>query len=259
MKIGLALSGGGIRGVAHLGAIRVLEERGIKFSHVSGASAGSIIGAFYCNGYSPEEILKIIEKTSLYKMVRPAISWRGLLRLDKVVREFESFFENDSFDALKIPLDIAATDVVHGTIKYFNEGPVLRAVLASSSIPVVFDPVKIGETYYIDGGILNNLPVEPLKSTCERVVGIHSNPVGVMDSPINMKMLMERSLQLAINCNIELRKGLCDLFIEPEGLGKFGVFDIKKAKEIFEIGYRHTKDVLDADPTLLQKLGKTMS
>lgn len=250
MKIGLVLSGGGIRGVAHLGVIKALQEHGFTFAHVSGVSAGSIIGAFYCNGYSPEEILEIIEKTSLYKVVRPAISWRGLLRMDKVIGEFKSYFDDDSFEALKIPLDIAATDVTHGTVKYFNSGPLLRAVLASSSIPIVFDPVMIDQTYYIDGGILNNLPVEPVKKTCDRIIGIHTNPVGISKGSINMKMLMERSLLLAINCNIELRKSQCDLFIEPKGLDKYGVFDIKKAKEIFELGYHYTNSLLEADASI---------
>lgn len=252
MKIGLALSGGGVRGIAHLGAIKAMEERGFSFSHVSGASAGSIIGAFYCTGYSPEEILKILEKTSLYKIVRPAISWRGLLKLDKVISEFRSYFREDSFESLDIPLHISATDITHGTIKYFHEGSLMQAMLASSSIPVVFDPVKIEETYYIDGGILNNLPVEPVKETCEKVIGIHTNSAGVHNGPINMKLLMERSLLLAIKCNVDMRKGMCDLFIEPDGLGKYGVFDIKKAREIFELGYGFTKKLLDESDSIVQ-------
>ncbi|MGB3465209.1 MAG: patatin-like phospholipase family protein [Cyclobacteriaceae bacterium] len=256
MEIGLVLSGGGIRGMAHLGVIKALEEKGIRFSQVSGVSAGSIIGAFYCQGYTPDEILAIIEKTSLYKVVRPAISWRGLLKLDKVMNEFKSFFEEDSFASLKIPLHISATDVTNGTVRYFNEGPLFRAILASSSIPIVFDPVMIDETYYIDGGILNNLPVEPVKDICDRIIGIHTNPVGITNGAINMKMLMERSLLLAINCNIEARKGLCDLFIEPTGLDKFGVFDIKKAKDIFEIGYNFTHKLFEDDASL-EELFKT--
>jgi len=250
MKIGLALSGGGIRGVAHLGVIKALEENGFAFSHVSGVSAGSIIGAFYCHGYTPEEILEIIEKTSLYKIVRPAISWRGLLKLDKVIDEFKSYFKEDSFESLEKPLHVSATDVTNGTTKFFSEGPLLRTVLASSSIPVVFDPVKIDETYYIDGGILNNLPVEPLKVTCDRVVGIHTNPVGKTEGSINMKMLMERALLLAINCNIEIRKVQCDLFVEPEGLDRYAVFDIKKTKEIFEIGYEYANSLLESDGSI---------
>ena len=255
MKIGLALSGGGSRGVAHLGAIKAMEEYGYKFDHVSGVSAGAIIGAFYCNGYTPEDILKIIEKTSLYKVVRPAVSWRGLLKLDKVVKEFKSYFKEDSFEALKIPLHISATEIKSGKIKYFSEGPLLRTVLASGSIPVVFDPVKIDDVYYMDGGILNNLPVEPLKATCDKVVGIHTNPIGIVETPINMKMLMERSLLLAINGNIEIRKRLCDLFIEPDGLDKFNVFDIKRTKEIFEIGYEYTSRLLESEQGFLKKSG----
>ena len=175
--------------------------------------------------------------------------------MDNVVKEFKSYFKHDSFEKLPTPLYVAATDVMNGTTKYFHEGPLLRTVLASGSIPVVFDPVEIEGTYYIDGGILNNMPVEPVKAICDRVVGIHTNPAGVVDTPINMKMLMERSLMLAINCNIEMRKNMCDLFIEPEGLGKYRVFDIKKAREIFDIGYRYTADLLKSDIRLLREIG----
>jgi len=166
MKIGLTLSGGGVRGVAHLGVIKALEESGFQFARVSGASAGSIIGAFYCNGYSTDEILEIIEKTSLYKLVRPALSWRGLLKLDNAVKGFKTYLPHDSFEGLKTPLHIAATDINKGETKYFHEGPLLKVIQASSSIPVVFDPVNINGSVYIDGGILNNLPVEPLLGIC---------------------------------------------------------------------------------------------
>ena len=84
------------------------------------------------------------------------------------------------------------------------------------------------------------------------VVGIHPNSAGIHEGPINMKMLMERSLLLAIKCNVDMRKDMCDLFIEPEGLGKYGVFDIKKAREIFELGYRFANKMLDENKTIEQ-------
>ncbi len=254
MKIGLTLSGGGVRGVAHLGVIKALEEHGFTFSRVSGASAGSIIGAFYCYGYSTDEILEIIEKTSLYKMVRPAISWRGLLKLDKAIDGFKTYLPEDTFESLKKPLHIAVTNISKAETRFFYEGELIKVIQASSSIPVVFDPVEIDGQYYIDGGILNNLPVEPLLGICDKIVGVHCNPIGETSASINMKMLMERSLHLAINQNVAARKHRCHLYIEPEGLEQFGVFDVKKVREIYQIGYDYTKKLIKKDSSILEML-----
>ncbi|MCR9250228.1 MAG: patatin-like phospholipase family protein [bacterium] len=248
MKVGLVLSGGGARGIAHIGAIKAFEEHGLKFNQVSAASAGSIVGAFYCHGYSPDEILKIIDDTSLYKIVRPALSRKGFLKIDNAINIFKEYIPDDSFESLKIPLHVATTNVNTGFSEYFSSGSLLRIVQASCSIPVVFDPVLIGKHYYVDGGILNNLPVEPLVPLCDKIVGVHSNSAGLREDIGNMKDLIERSLQLAINYNAYARRGKCDIFLDPFKLKEYGVFDFKKAHEIFQIGYDEANRVIDSLP-----------
>ncbi len=248
MNIGLVLSGGGARGIAHLGVIKALEEHGVIINRVSGASAGAIVGAFYCSGYSPDEILEIVIKTNLYKIVRPAMNWRGLLRIDNAIDIFKQYIPDDTFEGLKIPLHVAVTNISKGESEYFEKGGLLQVVLASSSIPVVFNPVKIGNYDYVDGGILNNLPVEPLIPLCDRIIGVHTNPAGPVDEVSNMKVLVERSLLLAINFNAYARQDNCDLFIDPIRLKDFLVFDFKRAKEIFTIGYEEACKVIDGYP-----------
>ncbi|NDE62201.1 MAG: patatin, partial [Cyclobacteriaceae bacterium] len=84
-SLGIALSGGGIRGIAHLGVLKAFDEYGISPKKVSGTSAGAIVGALYCQGYTPEEIMKIIHETNYFRLLRPAISWKGLLKMESLI------------------------------------------------------------------------------------------------------------------------------------------------------------------------------
>jgi NTE family protein len=109
--------------------------------------------------------------------------------------------------------------------------------MASSAIPVIFAPVEIEGKFYIDGGITNNLPVEPLTGQCDRIIGLHCNPVDHDFDAGNVKGLLERTFLLAINGNVEKRKSVCDVFLEPYELRKYGAFDFTKSTDIFKAGY----------------------
>lgn len=250
-KVGISLSGGGSRGIVHIGILKAIDEAGIKISMVTGTSAGAIVGAFYCSGYSPDMIMEIIRETKLIKYIRPAISFSGLLKLDTIVSIFQKYIKNNSFDALNIPLVVAATNVKNGTNAYLHEGPLIQSVLASCAVPVIFKPIELNGETYIDGGILNNLPVEPLIGHCDVIVGLNCNPISENYEPGNMRSLLERSLLMAINVNTFAKKGLCDLFLEPEELKNFGGFDFSKSSEIFDIGYKYGKSITDQIKELL--------
>ena len=175
LKIGIALSGGGVRGVAHLGVLKALNENGIFPNRFSGSSAGAIAGALYCSGHSPEEILEIIVKTNYFKFLKPAISWTGILKMDLIPELFVKYLKENSFESLKIPLTIAATDLRRAKVVYFSQGELIKPLMASSCIPGMFDPILIDGHHYIDGGVLNNLPVEPLDGVCDVVIGVNCN------------------------------------------------------------------------------------
>lgn len=252
LNIGIALSGGGVRGISHLGVLKGLNEAGIFPSKVSGTSAGAIVGAMYCNGYQPEEVLKIIVETNYFKFLRPAISLTGILKMNSVGDLFKLYLKHDSFSELKTPLTVAATDVKKGKVIYFSEGELINPVLASSCIPGMFDPIVIGDRHLIDGGVLNNLPVEPLDGICDYVIGINCNHLPEEANIKNMKSLIERSVIMAMNYNVHSRKSKCDFFIEAPGLGKYGVFDIKKAPELFQAGYDRISQFIDENPSILE-------
>lgn len=252
-KIGLVLSGGGARGIAHLGIIKALEEHDVQFSQISGTSAGAIIGALYASGHSIDDIVKILGEIKGFKLFQPALSWKGILNMDVVERFLENYLPVDDFASLNIPLTVTATNLRTGQSEYFNSGKLRAVICASSCIPVLFNPVSLGDELYIDGGILNNLPVEPIRETSEVIIACHSNPVGDNFEAKNAKAVMERALMMAITQNVYNRRNLCDIFIEPLGLESYKVMDLSKSAEIFDIGYQYTKQKIETE-NLLEKL-----
>ena len=241
MKLGLVLSGGGARGFAHIGILKALDEMGVHFSVVSGTSSGAIVGSLYAYGYSPDEIFFMIKSLSIFKSVRPAWTWAGLLRMDGLQRLLLSHMPENSFEKLKLPLTIAATEIRKGRIEYFSSGELIPAILSSCSIPAVFNPMTFNGGLYVDGGLFDNLPVRPIRDKCDRIVGLHCNHITPEFDPNSLRTVIERSLLMAINANTQNSKGMCDVFIEPPNLSKFGSFDFSKAQEIFNLGYKFTK------------------
>lgn len=245
MKIGLALSGGGARGVAHLGVLKALLEHGIEPTMISGVSAGAIAGSLYAAGYQPDEVLEIIISTKMFRFLRPAMSRVGILKMERTDELYLKYLTGNSFEALKVPLIVSATNLNRGETVYFDRGELIKPIQASSCIPVLFEPVQINGNTYVDGGILNNLPVEPLLDTCDCIIGVHTNPYDTKQKFTSMRAVMERSLLLAVQYNVKVRIKHCDLFIEPTALKRYATFDIAKAREIFDIGYQHTLGMAD--------------
>jgi len=241
MKVGLVLSGGGSRGIAHLGLIKFLEELQIPIHAISGTSSGAIAGALYSYGYAPEEILDIIREIKVLKLLKPAISKTGLLRMEATESLFRNYLKDDDFASLRIPLTVTATDLCKGKSIYFTHGELVRPLMASSCLPVIFDPIKIGDDWYVDGGILNNFPTSPLLSSCDKIIGSHSNPVDETFRLGNVKTMFERTFLLAINSNSYNSVKDCDIFLEPPGLKTVKVFDLSLAQEIFDMGYEYAK------------------
>lgn len=256
MKVGLVFSGGGARGLAHLGVIKALNELKISVHELAGTSAGSIAGAFHGYGYSPEETFSIISKTGFLKSVRPAWSWTGLLSLEGLKEVLFKHLPENNFDALKTPLVIAATEIRLGKIVYFSSGELVPAIIASSTIPTLFSPVSLNGQLFIDGGLMDNLPVRPLVGKCDIIIGSHCNPVAENFDARNVKEVTERSLNLAINAATQHSKTHCNLIIEPPALGKYSTFDLDKGKEIFDYGYTHTMSMAKQIETVFNDFEK---
>ncbi|MEJ0054381.1 MAG: patatin-like phospholipase family protein [Bacteroidota bacterium] len=145
---------------------------------------------------------------------------------------------------MKLPFTAAATEIKKGEIHYLDKGELIPAILASCSIPGIFYPMPLNGGLYVDGGILDNLPSMPLSSRCDFVIGSHCNLVSPNFDAHSTRAVVERSLLMAIGAITWGSKQLCDIVIEPPGLDKYTVFDIGRSKEIYDVGYKFTLEIL---------------
>jgi NTE family protein len=244
MKTALILSGGGARGIAHVGVAQALSEHGIVPDVISATSSGAFVGAMLGYGYVPKDILKIIRETSFYPHLRLAFGASGLLQLQRMEAVLCKFIPENSFESLKIPLVVTATDIVAGEEVYFRSGDLAKPVLASCCIPGLFSPVHYEGRDLVDGGVLNNLPVEPVINDAEYLIGSHCNPFN-LDKPLKRTTeVVYRSLILAMHTKTRARFAKCHLLIEPPALSRFSIFDFRKADQLFEVGYNFANELL---------------
>lgn len=236
MKNGLVLSGGGARGFAHLGVLQALEELNIRIDAISGTSAGAVVGAFYFSGHKPEEILKLILSYKMYQWARPTWLKPGFLSMDKIAQLFSQYLP-PNFEDLDRPLTVAVTDILQGESLLINSGPLVSAVCASACIPVLFDTVKFNGKECVDGGVLNNFPVEPFENPGMNILGVTVNPVIPGVAHVPMKDMTDRNVNLMLRREVNDKKGKCKVFIEPLECGKFGMTDIGAGEKLFKIGY----------------------
>lgn len=242
-KIGIALSGGGARGFAHLGILKALKEKGIEPDIISGTSAGAIVGAFICAGKEPEEALDIIKSYKYFDIRRINFPKTGLFNLNILGHSIHREINYRNIEDLPKPLLIAATDMMKGEIKYFSEGSLPKCVQASSSIPVLFKPVNINGKLYSDGGALDNLPIKPIKKLCKKTIAINISPLLPITEMKNIMQVATRMLQLSVNAHEQLKNNQADFYIEPPDVNRYDILDRKHAKEIFNVGYNYAKNM----------------
>lgn len=249
-KIGIVLSGGGIRGIAHLGVLKAFVNAGIKFSHISGTSAGAIAGALFASGIDPEDALNIFIKTKLLKFLRPAVGSLGLINIENTSGLFKPYFPDDRIESLKIPLTITATNFSKGELVYLNKGPLIRSIQASSCIPGIFRPIMIDGEMFVDGGVLNNFPVEPLLNNCDFIIGSSCNHLKPVDKMTNITKLVARAGLMSVNKDMEQKSAFCNVLIEPKGMGEISTFDMKKAETIYWLAYEDTLKAIKSNEDL---------
>ncbi|MFO8235745.1 MAG: patatin-like phospholipase family protein [Bacteroidales bacterium] len=244
-KIGLVLSGGAARGFAHVGIIRALNEHGIYPDLVSGVSAGAIAGVLYCDGYDHKEMLEIIQDKSLFKYVGITIPKNGLLSVENLRSVLENSLRAKTFEELKVPFYCNATNLNKGISEYFHEGDLALKVIASASIPVLFKPVIIDGNTCVDGGVVDNFPVAPIKNKAKYIIGAHVNPTGVEKEVKGLIKIAERSFHISVNSRVKEMTDICDLFFQPEKLKQFGLLSVSEGRKIYELGYEEAMRTLE--------------
>jgi len=244
-KTAFVLSGGGVRGFAHMGVIKSLNERGIYPDVISGTSAGAIAAALYADGNTPDEVMSFFAEKDLVKYIEFIMPKTGLVKMTGMIKLLSKNLKAKTFEELKIPIYISACNLNTGKAEYFSSGELLKPLIASASIPVLFSPVKINDNYYVDGGVLDNFPLKPIEKIAERIIGVFVCPINYQDNFANLKAVAIRSFHLTVNKNIVLKSPKCDIFISPKEIDNFGLLDVKKRDKLFKMGYEEANKVLD--------------
>lgn len=254
-KIGLALGGGGARGLAHIPLLEAIDSRSLNICQISGTSVGAIAGAFYAGGMKGKQIrsifqeilsqkkdfwTRVFEKESSlkwYNLISPQLNGPGILNIDKLIQFLRDQLPCDRFEDLKIPLKIVATDFWNKKEIIFDSGDLLEAIRASTALSGLFPPVLMGETVLVDGGAVNPVPFDLLQE-CDITIAINvlgdKKPVGesiaptVFEAMFNTYQIMEESIILQ-----KMKFSRPDIYIKPD-ISNIRVMDFQKAEDIFD-------------------------
>lgn len=248
--LGLALSGGGAKGFAHLGVIKAIEEKGMRPDIIAGTSAGAFAGVLYADGNEPDEILTFFEKKAFKEFAELTIPQTGIFKADRFKQFLKKHLKARTFEELKIPMKIVATDIVQGESVVFDKGPLIPAVLASCAYPIVFTPMEIDKVHYVDGGLFMNFPVRAIRSESEIVIGVNASPLTKQKFKNSLLYIAERSFHYMSAANSLIDRNLCDILIESEKLSKYPMFTLESSHDIFEIGYEITVKELEKEKVM---------
>ncbi len=247
-RFGLALGGGGARGYAHIGVMRVLEREGFRPSAIAGTSMGSMMGAMFASGHTADEVQEILSQMSFWRF----LDWNPLsdmLNFSELVRFLEPYIPRQLED-FPVPFGITATDLITGTEVYFRQGDVFQAIRASIAYPGAINPIWVGHQLLADGGILNQIPVDLVRFLgSERVVAVDVTPLEVLHEQPHKKSWWEQIFRRGIDVNpiqnvyraveimqirlaeVKLAVSRPDLVLRPklEGMGLFSFQQLEQA------------------------------
>ena len=247
-RFGLALGGGGARGYAHIGVVRVLEREGFRPSAIAGTSMGSIMAGVFAAGHPADEVQRILSQTSFWRFL-DLNPLSDMLNFSELVRFLEPYVPRQIED-FPIPLGITATDLVTGTEVYFRQGDVFQAIRASIAYPGVINPIWVGEQLLADGGILNQIPVDLVRFLgAERVIAVDVTPLEVLCEHPQKKTWWQKIFRRGIDTNpiqnvyrsveimqirlaeVKLAVSRPDLVLRPrlEGIGLFSFQQLEQA------------------------------
>jgi len=243
-KVGLALGGGVVLGAAHVGVIRAVEEAGIKVSFLGGTSAGALVAALYAFGMPWKEMRELLCGLNWLDISKVSLSRFGVLSMSRLEELLEEHLGEAQFQEADIPLAIIATDISSGEKVVLKQGPVAKAVMASSCVPGVFTPVELDGRLLVDGGMLENVPVSALREMgAEFIIGVDLNARQNFSRPDNIIELLINAVNLTLQNATGLQTGQADLLIEPD-LSRFSVTDTSQINELVEEGYQSAREQL---------------
>jgi NTE family protein len=216
--IGLALGGGFARGIAHVGVLKVLEEENIPIRYIAGTSVGALIGAAYCSGLSPAELEQVATQVRFKHFARWTLSRYGFASNQRMIGFLNRILKVKTFEELRVPLAVTATDFSTGEGVLFHSGPLVDPVRASCAYPGMFLPVKIRGRLLVDGMLSYAVPTTPLRLMgADRVLAVHlKGRWTTRDGPRHLFDVIGQCFAIAQEMNCSVWKQAADLVIEPD-------------------------------------------
>jgi len=261
LSIGLALGGGGARGIAHIPMIQILDEMGIKPVIISGTSMGAIIGALFAAGVTGKEMEETMNGLSIKEIGKMVdVDWlsrNGLVKGKGIVKYLSEIIPANRFEDLQIPLQVVATDFWNRSEVVFSSGDLLEAVRASISIPGIFTPVKIGGKVLTDGGLVNPLPYDLIRDECDLLIAVDVSGSNKPDERSGLPSIFEsiaatfQIMETALVSN-QMEQTRPDIYIKP-GLTNIQLMDFHKHEEIMLSGTRAAEKLREALNKKLRK------
>jgi NTE family protein len=236
-KIGLALGGGFARGIAHIGVLKVLEEEGIPVHMIAGTSVGALMGAAYCSGVSLPELEELAEKVRFTTFARWTLSRYGFASNDRMIAFLKRILKTHTFEEMRIPLGVTATDFNTGGGTVFTSGPVIDPIRASCAYPGMFLPVEIGGRWMVDGMLSHPVPSRPLRAMgADRVIAVHlKGQWSKTTAPRHMLDVVGQSFAIAQDMMSTVWRSAADVVIEPDVAG-FDYDDFKRSGQLIKVG-----------------------
>lgn len=244
-KLGLALSGGGTRGIAHLGVLKAFAERRIRFDYVAGTSAGSLVGAIYCSGANLDDVIAETKTVTRKELINKRFVIGS--DSDNIRRLADKFLQGMTFGDLQTPFSCVAVDIVSGREVVLSRGSVSRAVSASCAVPALFTPVQYDDMLLVDGGLLNNMPADVCRQMgADIVVGVdlNHNRGNKGARPRNLMDTLAATWNITTKSTMYKGQHNSDLVIEPE-LTEYKNTSLNDVDDRIQAGYDATVKVMD--------------
>ncbi|MDR3178084.1 MAG: patatin-like phospholipase family protein [Campylobacteraceae bacterium] len=240
--VSLVLSGGAARGAFHLGILQALDELKIPVREISGASIGAIVGAFYLAGKTPVEIFDFFDSNKFREVLKFNIHKGSLFRVDMENELFNDMLCGvKNIEELSRPLYVSVTDIKKGVVTYNNSGDIKKLVYASGALYPIFGLIDINEGRFIDGGLMDNFPIQPLLDTKYPILGsnLHPNVYNPKQSTAKRALFLTSMMH-----GLEEKIKRCAYYISPAELTNYNILSLKKLDGLFNLGYNEVKKVL---------------
>lgn len=244
-KIGLALGSGGLRGLAHIGILRVFTREKIPIHYVAGCSIGSLIGSLYCSGLDADMILKLAKNLKRRHWLDFILPKMGIISGERILDMLRLLTQQKTFDCLTIPLSVVATELNHGKEIVFTEGDVAKAVRASISVPGIFVPFQMDGMLLVDGAVLNPTPIDVARNMgADIVIGVDLAHASSISNISNMFDVIIQSIDIMERELFKKRHGFCEVLIRPD-VAHLSPSSFENIDECVAIGEQAAENALD--------------